>query len=272
MTELIVGVRFQNVGKIYHFSANQHPDLIVGDRVIVETSRGLQLGEIAQIVEDPPTPEGGAWKAVQRKASARDLVSRQIWEKKEAEAIVNCRAKVAELKIEGVKIITAEFTLDGDRLTFLYTNEENDKVDLTGLRKAMQKHYRTTVSLRKIGPRDAAKILGGMGACGLETRCCSSHMSEFCPISIKMAKAQNISLAPSEITGMCGRLRCCLQHEYATYVEARKSLPKPKKMVNTPEGEGRVLRVNPLKETVLVNLGESGTKEFSKDELLPREP
>jgi len=135
----------------------------------------------------------------------------------------------------------------------------------------MQKHYRVKISMRKIGPRDAAKIIGGMGACGLEARCCSTYLGEFCPISIKMAKTQNVSLAPSEITGMCGRLRCCLQYEYDTYAEARKGLPRPKKFVKTPLGEGRVIKVNPLKETVLVNLGERGTKEFSKEEIQPRE-
>jgi len=272
MTEFIVGVRFQDVGKVYHFSANKYPDLIVGDRVVVQTSRGLQLGVVAQIVDDPGKPENGPWKPVVRQATPRDLVKRQTWEMKEAEAIVNCRAKLKDLKISDVKIISAEFTLDGGRLTFLFTNEGNDKLDLTPLRKAMQKLYRAKINMRKIGPRDAAKIMGGMGACGLETRCCTQFMGEFCPISIKMAKAQNVSLAPSEITGMCGRLRCCLKHEYDTYVDARKNLPKPKKIVNTPLGEGRVIRVNPLKETVLVKLEDHGAKEFPNAEVTLRNP
>ena len=272
MTEFIVGVRFQDVGKVYHFSANKYPDLIVGDRVVVQTSRGVQLGVVAQIVDDPGKPENGPWKPVVRQATPRDLVKRQTWEMKEAEAIVNCRAKLKDLKISDVKIISAEFTLDGGRLTFLFTNEGNDKLDLTPLRKAMQKLYRAKINMRKIGPRDAAKIMGGMGACGLETRCCTQFMGEFCPISIKMAKAQNVSLAPSEITGMCGRLRCCLKHEYDTYVDARKNLPKPKKIVNTPLGEGRVIRVNPLKETVLVKLEDHGAKEFPNAEVTLRNP
>ena len=154
----------------------------------------------------------------------------------------------------------------------MFTNEGKDKIDLKPLRKAMQKMYRANINLRKIGPRDAAKIIGGLGACGLESRCCSQFMGEFCPISIKMAKMQNVSLAPSEITGMCGRLRCCLQHEYETYVEARKNLPKPKKIVTTPMGEGRVIRVNPLKDTVLVSLGERGLKEFPNAEITLRKP
>jgi cell fate regulator YaaT (PSP1 superfamily) len=272
MTELIVGIRFQDVGKVYHFSANQHPDLIVGDRVVVETSRGLQLGIVAQIVDDPGKPENGPWKPVVRQATPRDLVTRQVWEQKESEAIVNCRAKLKDSRIAGVKIISAEFTLDGGGLTFLFTNESEGKLDMKPLRKAMQKLYPAKINFRKIGPRDAAKIIGGMGACGLDSRCCSQFMGEFCPISIKMAKAQNVSLAPSEITGMCGRLRCCLKHEYETYVEARKTLPKPKKVVITPLGEGRVIRVNPLKQTVLVHLGEQGAKEFPNDEVELRGP
>ena len=271
MAEFIVGVRFQKVGKVYHFSANQHRDLQVGDHVIVDTSRGRQLGEVAQLVENPRKPESGPWKPVLRKATPRDLVARQVWEKKEAEALVNCRAKTAHLKVKGMKIVSAEFTLDGSRLTFLYTHEEDAKLDLSALRKEIRKLYDAKINMRKIGPRDAAKIIGGMGACGLETRCCSMYLDEFCPISIKMAKAQNVSLAPSEITGMCGRLRCCLQYEYETYAELRKNLPKPKKIVNTPMGEGRVLKVNPLKETVLVKLDEHGAKEFHNDEITQRQ-
>jgi len=272
MADFIVGIRFQKVGKVYHFSANRYRDLQVGDHVIVETSRGRQLGEVAQLVDGTRKPENGPWKPVVRKATPRDLVARQVWEKKETEAVVNCQAKVSHLEIEGFKIISAEFTLDGDRLTFLYTYEEEKTLNLTPLRKEMQKLYRAKISMRKIGPRDAAKIIGGMGACGLETRCCSMYMGEFCPISIKMAKAQNVSLAPSEITGMCGRLRCFLQYEYDTYVEARKKLPRAKKIVSTPMGEGRVIKVNPLKETVLVKLQESGLKEFHNDEISLRDP
>ncbi|MBM3145861.1 MAG: stage 0 sporulation protein [Chloroflexi bacterium] len=269
MTDFIVGVRFLKAGKIYHFSANQQRDLQVGDHVVVETSRGLQLGEVAQLVEDAGEPENDSWKSVLRKASPRDLVTRQVWEEKETEAVKSCQSKASQLKLKGVKIISAEFTLDGDRLTFLYTNEVDDKLDLTPLRNEMQKLYRAKINLRKVGPRDAAKIIGGLGACGLETRCCSMYLGEFCPISIKMAKAQDVSLAPTEITGMCGRLRCCLQYEYETYVEAHKGLPRLKKHVTTPMGDGRVIKVNPLKETVLVDLGERGAKEFPREEVSP---
>jgi cell fate regulator YaaT (PSP1 superfamily) len=137
----------------------------------------------------------------------------------------------------------------------MFSTETEDKVDLKSLRKDMQKIYPLSqVEMRQIGPRDVAKLLGGMGACGLETRCCSKFLTEFSPISIKMAKEQGISLTPTEITGMCGRLRCCLIYEYENYVAARKELPKRGKRVVTPDGEGKVLDSFPMRNVVLVEL------------------
>lgn len=134
----------------------------------------------------------------------------------------------------------------------------------------MRRAYpRSRIDMRQIGPRDVAKILGGMGACGLETRCCSTFLTEFSPISIKMAKEQGISLSPSEITGMCGRLRCCLIYEYEQYVRARKQLPKRGKRVISPQGEGKVVDVYPLKDAVLVDLGDIGEFEFNREDLEP---
>lgn len=184
--------------------------------------------------------------------------------------MINCRAKAAEMKIPSIKIIAAEFSFDGSRLSFLYSSESGDKVDLRSLRKGMQKLYpQSKVEMHQIGPRDVAKIIGGMGACGLETRCCSMFLTEFSPISIKMAKDQGISLTPSEITGMCGRLRCCLVYEYEQYVEARKQLPKRGKRVITPTGEGKVIDVFPLRQAVLVSLESGGHSEFQKDDIQP---
>lgn len=272
MQPFIVGIRFKKVGKIYHFDATKIQDLQLGDFAIVDTSRGRQLGEVVQVVEDPSPPPHGKWKPIHHKATPRDLVMRQIWQKKELEAVINCRAKAAELGIEGVKIVAAEFSFDGSRLSFMYSTEGEGKVDLKHLRRAIQRSYaRSRVNMRQIGPRDVAKILGGMGACGLATRCCSTFLSEFSPISIKMAKAQGISLSPSEITGMCGRLRCCLIYEFEHYVEARKKLPKRKKRVVTSLGEGKVIDLYPLKETVLVALDSGVTQEFSHEEIEPWE-
>jgi cell fate regulator YaaT (PSP1 superfamily) len=270
MAPHIVGIRFQRVGKIYHFDASNHRDIQAGDYAVVETSRGRQLGEVVQVVADPQPPQEGAWKAIQRRATPRDLLMRQLWQRKELEATINCRAKTAELKIKGVKIITSEYSFDGSRLAFLYSTETEEKIDLRAVRNAMQRTYpRTRVEMRQIGPRDVAKLLGGMGACGLETRCCSTFLTEFSPISIKMAKDQGISLTPSEITGMCGRLRCCLVYEYEQYVEARKYLPKRGKRVVTPRGEAKVLDIFPLKDTALVEFDEGGIAEFKRLELEP---
>jgi cell fate regulator YaaT (PSP1 superfamily) len=134
----------------------------------------------------------------------------------------------------------------------------------------MQKQYpQSQVEMRQIGPRDVAKLLGGMGACGLETRCCSKFLTEFSPISIKMAKEQGISLTPQEITGMCGRLRCCLVYEYEQYAAARKELPKRNKRVVTPMGEGKVLDVNPLRMTIRVELPDVGGREFHRNQVEP---
>ena len=273
MTPFIVGIRFQKIGKIYHFDASkERNDLQVGDFAVVETSRGHQLGEIVQVLEKPTRPPHGRWKPIHHKATPRDLVLRQIWQKKEVEAMINCRAKVDEQRIEGIKIVSAEFTFDGSRLSFLYSTEADVKVDLKNLRSAMRRTYpRSRIEFRQIGPRDVAKILGGMGACGMENRCCSMFLTEFSPISIKMAKEQGISLTPSEITGMCGRLRCCLIYEYEQYVKARMSLPKRNKRVLTPLGDGKVSDVYPLRESVLVTLESGNREEFSIKDIQPWE-
>ena len=272
MAPYIVGIRFQKVGKIYHFDASNSPDLQSGDFAVVETSRGRQLGQVIQVISNPNPPPEGVWKPIQRRATPQDLILRQTWQQKEVEAMINCRAKVAETKLAGVKIVAAEFSFDGARLAFLYSTETEEKIDLRNLRRAMQRIYpQTLVEMHQIGPRDVAKILGGMGACGLDNRCCSKFLTEFSPVSIKMAKDQGISLTPSEITGMCGRLRCCLVYEYEQYVEARKTLPKRGKKVVTPLGAGKVIDVLPLKQAVIVELETGVYHEFMQTEIQPWE-
>lgn len=270
----IIGVRFTKIGKVYHFNSNAVPDVGVGEHVIVDTSRGRHLGEVVQLVrETPERPEGG-WKSVERRATPRDLLLQQSWQSKQTEAMINCRARASELGLKEVKIISAEYNYDGSRLAFLFSTESEEKVDLKSLKKDMHELYSTThVEMRQIGPRDVAKILGGMGACGIETRCCSKFLTDFSPISIKMAKEQGISLTPNEITGMCGRLRCCLIYEYEQYVAARKTLPKRNKRVVTPKGEGKVVDIIPMSEKVVV-LIESGTDRpqqmtFTREEIEP---
>ncbi|MEK6753956.1 MAG: regulatory iron-sulfur-containing complex subunit RicT [Chloroflexota bacterium] len=274
MNPNIIGVRFTKIGKVYHFNSNSVPDVGIGEHVIVDTSRGKHLGEVVQrVLETPPQPEGG-WKSVERRATPRDLLLQQSWQNKQTEAMINCRARASEIGLRDVKIVTAEYNYDGSRLAFLFSTESEDKVDLKSLKKDMHELYPNThVEMRQIGPRDVAKLLGGMGACGIETRCCSKFLTDFSPISIKMAKEQGISLTPNEITGMCGRLRCCLIYEYEQYVEARKTLPKRNKRVVTPKGEGKVIDLIPMSDKVVV-LIESGTDRpqsmtFSREEIEP---
>ncbi len=268
----VVAVRFQPLGKLYYFDASRIVGLKVGDWVLVTTSRGSELGQVAAFVENPGSPPGGGWKPVERLATPRELVMRRMWQGRELEAMIACRAKAAELGIKNIKIVRAEFSYDGSRLTFYYASESDEKRDLGKLQRAMRRSYRMArIEMRQVGPRDVAKILGGMGACGLVERCCSKFLTEFSPISIRMAKAQGISLNPQEITGMCGRLRCCLIYEYEQYVEARKHLPKKNKRVVTPMGEGKVIDVLPLKEAVIVALEGGKRAEFLKHEIQPYE-
>jgi cell fate regulator YaaT (PSP1 superfamily) len=153
-------------------------------------------------------------------------------------------------------------------LSILFSSETEDKVDLKSLRNDMQKAFGPSqVELRQIGPRDVAKLLGGMGACGLETRCCSKFLTDFNSISIRMAKEQGISLTPSEITGMCGRLRCCLIYEYQTYCDCRAQLPKRNKRVVTPDGEGKIINLLPLQLSVMVDVVDLGVRTYSKDDI-----
>ena len=269
----IIGVRFTKIGKVYHFDSSALPDVKAGEHVIVDTARGKHLGEVVAILREvPPKPEGG-WKTVERRATPRDLLLQQSWQSKQTEAMINCRARVAELKLDGVKIVAAEYNYDGTRLAFLFSTEIEDKVDLKSLKKDMQDLYPNThAEMRQIGPRDVAKLLGGMGACGIETRCCSKFLTDFSPITIKMAKEQGISLTPEEITGMCGRLRCCLVYEYEQYAEARKQLPKRNKHVVTPRGEGKVMDVLPMSNKVIVALETEERSQwvtFDKDEIQP---
>lgn len=274
----VIGVRFMRVGKLYHFDASGFPDVRPGDRVIVETTRGRQLGEVVNLVPDEKTaPPAGGYKAIEAIATARDLAVEQMWKGKETEAMINARERAHQLALRDVKVVKADFSYDGTRLTFLISGPDDGagRLDTRSLREDMQNLYREQqVALRQIGPRDVAKLLGGMGACGLETRCCSSFLTEFSPVSIRMAKEQGLSLNPEEITGMCGRLRCCLVYEYEQYVAARKLLPKRNKIVITPRGEGKVLDVNPLKESVFVLVQEGDqvrVLEFMKDELQPKD-
>jgi len=274
MQTSIIGVRFTKIGKVYHFDATSLGAVQKGEHVVVDTARGRHLGEVVQLLSDAPSRPDGGWKHVDRRATPRDLLLQQTWRGRQTEAMINCRARAAELGLRSIKVVAAEYNFDGSRLVLMFSTDSDEKPDLKSLRKDMQAMYPATqAELRQIGPRDVAKILGGMGACGLETRCCSKFLTDFSPISIKMAKEQGISLTPTEITGMCGRLRCCLIYEYEQYVEARKQLPKRNKRVVTPRGEGKVIDALPLAGRVMVLMDNVENKHivmtFDREELQP---
>ncbi|MBN1430224.1 MAG: hypothetical protein JXB07_17780 [Anaerolineae bacterium] len=249
-TALIAGVRFNKTGKLYHFDVSAYPYLQAGDYVIVETTRGRQIGQIAEIV--PPNRRNMANpKPIKAPATARDLLMKKWWASKEIQILIDCREAVAEMDdLRGVKFVQATYNYDGSMLTLTFTSEE-ETVNTNRLRKRLEHDLHTRIEMRRVGSRDTAKILGGYGACS-GPRCCAVHLTDFSPISIKMAKAQGISLNPSEITGMCGRLRCCLVYEYEQYAEARRNLPKVNKRIGTPHGEGKVIEVNALAGSVTV--------------------
>ncbi len=264
----VVGIRFQKLGKLYHFKLGSHADVEPGDYVLVDTKRGRQLGQIMTFIDVDQAHKQKGLRSIDRKATPRDLVMKQVWESKELDALISCREKAAGLGISDAKFVKAEYSFDGAWLTIHYTTE-NKKLEIKPLQNAMSKAYRTRVEMRLVGPRDVAKIMGGYGACG-GPRCCSTFLTEFSPVSIRMAKEQGISLSPQEITGMCGRLRCCLVYEYEQYVEAKKTLPKVGKRIGTPHGQGKVKDVRVLRDSVVVEV-DGEYHEVFRHELEPLE-
>lgn len=267
-TLTVAGVRFNKVGKLYHFDFTSFPDLEVGDHVIVDTAKGRRMGQVMAFAS--VQPGGRDHKPIMRMATPRDLVLKQQWTAQEPDALETCIKSASRFKnYRNVKFIAAQYNYDGSVLTFMYSAE--DRVDVSRLSRELSKQFPASIEIRQIGPRDVAKLLGGGGACGKDERCCSSFLTDFSPISIKMAKVQGISLNPSEITGMCGRLRCCLVYEYEQYVEARKQLPRRNKLIGTPFGEGRVTDVHPLQDAVTVYVPEEGRKLVERRDIVPLE-
>jgi len=248
---LIVSIRFQPTGKLYDFWTSDDQGVRLGDFVLVETSRGQQLGKVVSFRMPQEGEDISALKPVQRRATGRDLALRQHWERKEAEALVFARQIADELRLP-IRVVSTEYTFDGKRVTVLYVSEEK-KLNLDKFLRRLKQSFPVSIELRRIGPRDHAKFMTGYGACG-EPRCCSRFLTQFTPVSIKMAKVQGVSLNPEEITGICGRLRCCLVYEQEQYAQAVKDLPRRKKRVRTPYGEGRVVDLLPLRNVVVVQV------------------
>jgi cell fate regulator YaaT (PSP1 superfamily) len=260
----VVGVRFKRGSKIYDFSPNGLNNLQPGDEVIVQTSRGREMGRVVIGPHEVPDDKiVGELKPVERLATSLDRLQAQRFRRREAKALEKCREKVAEHGLP-MKVVSAEYNFDGTRLVFAFTAEK--RVDFRALVRDLAHTFRARIELRQIGVRDETKLCGGLGSCGREL-CCRSWLAEFSPVSIKMAKHQGLPLSPMEISGVCGRLLCCLAFEDPLYVEARARLPKVGAQVTTEQGPGKVVGVNVLAETVNVRLESDEVVEVAAAEL-----
>lgn len=266
----VVGVKFRNSAKAYHFSPGDLHDLQVGEFVIVETARGREAGQIAFTEREVEESEvHGMLKPVIRRATAADLTLMEKYRQQESQARRRCQ-ELAKAQGLPMKVIRAEYNFDGSHLTFYFTAE--GRVDFRELVKDLAAEFQTRIELRQVGVRDDVKLLGGYGRCG-RPHCCATWLTDFEPISIRMAKQQDLPLSPMEISGACGRLLCCLAYENEFYEEAKRGMPKVGRKIHTPSGEGKVLSVNVFQRTVVVELPEEVQATFRLDELgLETEP
>lgn len=263
----VVGVRFRNAGKIYYFDPGKE-NMEAGIHVIVETARGVEYGTVMiatrEVTDDKVVQP---LKPVIRIATEEDDKTEAKNKDKEKEAFRICMEKIVKHKLE-MKLVEAEYTFDNNKLLFYFTAD--GRIDFRELVKDLAAVFRTRIELRQIGVRDETKILGGIGICGREL-CCKSYLSEFVPVSIKMAKEQNLSLNPTKISGVCGRLMCCLKNEEETYEYLNSRLPSMNDTVTTIDGlKGEVQSVNVLRQQVKIIVeinGEKEIREYKVDEL-----
>ncbi|MEF2833074.1 MAG: stage 0 sporulation family protein [Clostridia bacterium] len=266
MTE-IVGVGFVKASKTYYFDP-EGKEYKMGELVIVETARGLEMGHISienRKVEDSEIV--APLKKIERRATKADLAKYRENLNKRESAMKVCEEKIRKHKLE-MKLVDAEYTIDGSKVIFYFSAE--GRIDFRELVKDLAAHFRMRIELRQIGVRDEARMLGGIGICG-RPFCCSRWLHDFQPVSIKMAKQQNLSLNPSKISGSCGRLMCCLNFENKTYQELRKGMPNEGEQVATPDGPGKVTAVNLFEGSVNVRLFEKSKDKDAKETLLSQE-
>ena len=263
----VVGVRFRNVGKIYYFDPKEY-EIRLYDHVIVETARGMEYGKVVMPPKEVPDEEVvHPLKEVLRMATKEDDEREKANRQREREAYKVCQQKIREHNLD-MKLIDAEYTFDNNKVLFYFTAD--GRIDFRQLVKDLAAIFKTRIELRQSGVRDETKILGGIGICG-RCLCCHTYLSEFAPVSIKMAKEQSLSLNQTKISGVCGRLMCCLKNEQDTYEELNKRLPGIGDSVTTPDGmTGTVHSVNVLRQTVRVVIEENDEKEiqdFSVEDL-----
>lgn len=263
MTE-IIGVRFKNVGKVYYFSPGEL-NIDAGSKVIVETARGVECGDVVFGNKEVPDEEIVApLKTVIRIATEDDFKQIERNRLREKDALAICEEKIMKLGLK-MSLVDVECTFDNSKLLFYFTAES--RVDFRELVKELASVFRTRIELRQIGVRDEAKMMGGLGICGRQF-CCSSFLGDFQPVSIKMAKEQSLSLNPTKISGTCGRLMCCLKYEQDGYEELLRITPKYGAIVDTPSGKGTVTDVNLISGKMHVRLEESGGDAvFTRDQV-----
>ena len=260
----VIGVRFENAGKLYFFT----PGALwptPGDFVIVETTRGIEFGEVVtEVREIDDTKLTSPLKQVVRIATEEDILHDKENKAAEKEAFTICQKKIADHKLD-MKLVSVEYTFDNKTILFYFT--ANGRVDFRSLVKDLAGVFKTRIELRQIGVRDEAKMLGGLGPCGRPI-CCGTFLGDFQPVSIKMAKEQDLSLTPSTISGICGRLKCCLKYEHEGYLELERTMPRRGDCCECKEGRGRIIDRNLLAQRVVVQLDDSGrTVSCSKDEV-----
>ena len=255
-TTAVVGIRFRPTGRIYYYDPAGF-NLKPGLWVIVETSKGVECGRVVVAPKQVEAAElgGESLKPVQRLATEDDLRQMLTYKAKEKGALHRCAERI-DLHSLPMKLVEAEYTFDGSRLTFYFVAEE--RVDFRALVRDLAAQFHTRIELRQIGARDHAKLLGGVGMCG-KTLCCSSWLTEFNVVSIKMAKEQGLPLNTNKISGLCGRLMCCLAYENDDYIAAKAEIPDYNEIVHTPSGPGRVVGVNVPRESVEVMLQSGAT-------------
>ena len=264
----VIGVRFRTAGKIYFFSPGGL-ELKAGDKVIVETARGVEFGSVVTGIKEVPDDQiSQPLKPVIRIATQDDVRREAKNREKEKEAFKICQEKIRKHGLE-MKLIDAEYTFDNNKVLFYFTAD--GRIDFRELVKDLASVFRTRIELRQIGVRDETKIRGGIGICG-RPLCCHTYLTEFAPVSIKMAKEQNLSLNPTKISGVCGRFMCCLTNEEETYEELNSHLPSIGDYVTTPEKlKGEVQSVNVLRQTVKVIVSldndEKEVRDYKVDEL-----
>jgi cell fate regulator YaaT (PSP1 superfamily) len=258
------GVRFRSAGRIYYFDAAGFEDLAVSERVVVETNRGLDLGSVALAPGQVVDVALDGLKPILRRATDAEQTELARLRLREPEALQTARQRIAEHELP-IKAFLAEYNFDGSRLTIYFGSEER-RVDFRDLVRDLARALRTRVILHQVGPRDQAKLIGGIDRCGREL-CCTSWMTEFEPISIKMAKTQRLPLNPAEISGVCGKLLCCLAFEDEQYRDMSDGLPRVGARMTSAVGSGRVVDVNVLARRITIQWETGGRVEVDADEL-----